>query len=66
MGLWMEVVKAKLRIGNVEKEATLSHYDTEAVFDVELPPGPTELQTWLMSRDGTEKGAYFVDVERVP
>ena len=42
MGLWIEVVKAKLRIGNVEKEAALSHYDTVAVFDVELPPGPTE------------------------
>ena len=66
MGLWMEVVKAKLRIGNVEKEAALSHYDTVAVFDVELPPGPTELQTWLTARDGTQKGAYFVEVERLP
>ena len=66
MGLWMEVVKAKLRIGNVEKEAALSHYDTVAVFDVELPPGPTELKTWLTARDGTQKGAYFVEIERVP
>jgi len=65
MGLWMEVVKAKLRIGDLETEATLSHYDTVAVFDVELPPGPTELQTWLIAQDGTEKGAYFVDIERV-
>ncbi len=66
MGLWIEVVKAKLRIGNVEKEAALSHYDTVAVFDVELPPGPTELKTWLTARDGTQKGAYFVEIERLP
>ena len=60
------MVKAKLRIGELEVEAALSHYDTVATFEVELPAGPTELQSWLTSRDGTEKGAYFVDVTRLP
>ena len=57
--------KARVKIGNVDEQVALSHYDSVAVFDVELPPGPTELQTWLTGRDGTEKGAFFVDVERI-
>ena len=65
MGLWMEVVSARLSIAGIEKEMSLSHYDTEAVFDIELPAGPADLKTWLISKDGTEKGAYFVDVEHL-
>ncbi len=49
-----------------ENPVELTSHDWRTDFDVELPPGPTELQTWLTARDGTQKGAYFVEIERVP
>jgi hypothetical protein len=33
------------------------------VFTAQLERGTAELQTWLFSQDGTERGAYYVYVE---
>jgi hypothetical protein len=35
------------------------------VFELQLPAGPVELQTWLEAADGSARGAYYVDVTRV-
>jgi len=37
---------------------------TAVRFELDLPGGPAELQTWLISSDGSERGAYFVYAER--
>ena len=56
--------KARIRIGAVERTMDVDASLPAAVFTVDLPAGPAELQTWLLSRDGSERGAYFVYVRR--
>ncbi|OYW16598.1 MAG: hypothetical protein B7Z55_14160, partial [Planctomycetales bacterium 12-60-4] len=57
--------KARIKIGGIEREAKVDPTQAAVAFEVRLPAGPTELQTWLISEDGTERGAYYVDVERL-
>lgn len=59
------IEKARIRIGAVDKTVAVDGGSMAAVFEVDLPAGPAELQTWLLSNDGTERGAYFVYAERV-
>jgi len=39
--------------------------DKAALFELTLPAGPAELRTWLYDRDGAQRGAYFVYVEKL-
>ncbi len=59
------ISKARLRIGPIDRSTDVDPKAHAAVFEVDLPAGPAELQTWLLSADGTERGAYFVYVERI-
>jgi len=58
---------ARITIAGHDRSATIEHpdLDTEITFELELPVGPTELQTWLTTPDGQTHGAYFVTVECV-
>ncbi|MCX6613046.1 MAG: N-acetylgalactosamine-4-sulfatase, partial [Acidobacteria bacterium] len=56
--------KARLRIGGIDRTIDVDQSAVAAKFEVELTRGPAELQTWLISRDGSERGGYFVYVER--
>ena len=64
-GVAIDAVKARLKIAGVDETAAVKAGDKGVAFEVELPAGPAELQTWLIGRDGTERGAYFVYVERL-
>ncbi len=57
--------KARLRVGTVDVLKDVDPGETAVRFEVDLAGGPAELQTWLQSKDGTERGAYFVYVERI-
>jgi arylsulfatase A-like enzyme len=57
--------KARLRLGTVDRTMEVDAEAKAAVFELDLPGGPGELQTWLMSSDGTERGAYYVYAERL-
>ena len=63
--LGIDASRARLKVGAVEMEKPTSPYDSSATFRVELPPGPTSLQTWLIGSGGKTRGAYFVYVRRV-
>lgn len=56
---------ARIRIGGVERETKVDPGKAAVEFEVRLPAGPLELRTWLIAEDGTERGAYYVDVERM-
>ena len=56
--------KARIRIGAIDRTIDVDPSAHAAVFTIDLPSGPAELQTWLISIDGTERGAYFVYVRR--
>jgi arylsulfatase B len=56
--------KARIRIGAVDRTVDADASLPAVVFTVDLPAGPAELQTWLISKDGSERGAFFVYVRR--
>lgn len=59
------IEKARLRIGSVDKTIDVDAGARAAVFEVDLPAGPAELQSWLISKDGKSRGAYFVYARRL-
>ena len=56
--------KARIRIGAIDKTIDVDPAARAAVFELDLPAGPWELQTWLISSDGSDRGAYFVYARR--
>jgi arylsulfatase B len=64
-GMAVPVTAARLRIGAAEGAAKPGADDKAAVIELQLKAGPAELQTWLTAADGSERGAYFVYVQRL-
>ena len=62
----MGMEKARLKIGAIDKEMTLSDTAPRATFHVTLDKGPAMLQTWLTRPDGEQHGAYYVRVRYSP
>ena len=60
----IEASSARLRIDATEFEKNLVPGDTKALFTASLPAGPATIQSWLTLPDGSERGAYFVYVQR--
>jgi len=56
--------KARIRIGNVNLSKKVNPDKSAVVFQVRLPEGKTELQTWFIDGDGTERTAYWVYVKK--
>lgn len=56
--------KARIRIGAVDRTIDIDPNAHAATFELDLPAGPAELQTWLISSDGAERGAYYVYAHR--
>ena len=58
---------ARVRVAGQEAAAKIADPGKQTVvsFELELPAGPAELQTWLTAPDGKIHGAYFVTVERL-
>jgi arylsulfatase A-like enzyme len=64
-GVAINAVKARLKVGGFDESAAVNASDKGVSFEVELEAGPVTLETWLIGKDGTERGAYFVYVERL-
>ncbi len=56
-------VRAKVRIAGQERESAVEPGARGVVFELDLPAGKTELQTWLYDEQGRAGGAYFTEVE---
>ena len=59
------VTRAKIKIGTIEKELSVSLEAKQVEFIIELPAGSTQLQTWFLDDQGRSRGAYYVEVERL-
>ena len=59
----VKALKAKVRIAGKEMEARVDPGSKGVVFEIELPVGKSELQTWLFDEQGRAGGAYFTEVE---
>jgi hypothetical protein len=66
-GKALPVASARLKIGAVEVSADVEPGAKAVEFTVELPAGPTQLQTWFLDRSGRQLcGAFYVEVLRLP
>jgi arylsulfatase A-like enzyme len=65
-GFPLTAAKARLYIGDmVDKTKPVVQGATSVRFEVELEAGDMEVKTWLIDKDGTSRGAYFVEVNRL-
>ena len=65
-GFPLSAAKARLYIEDmVDEIKPLEKGATAVQFEVELEAGDTEVKTWLIDKNGTSRGAYFVEVERL-
>ena len=59
----VKAVRAKMRIAGLEKECPVEPGSKGVVFELDLPAGPTTLETWLYDEKDEAGGAYFTEVE---
>jgi arylsulfatase len=64
-GVALPVAKARLKIGDTDRDAPVKETDKAITFTVTLKAGRTQLQTWFYDAAGKELcGAYYTDVRR--
>jgi len=64
-GVVINFVKARMRIGDQEKEKNVDKNAMDVKFRFELSPGITRLQTWLTDEDDVERGSYYVYIKKL-
>jgi hypothetical protein len=65
-GFPLTAAEARLVIGDdIDMKSVVSKGATDVQFEMDLRTGDTKVQTWLTEKDGTSRGAYFVEVERL-
>ncbi|MDW7691205.1 arylsulfatase [Flammeovirgaceae bacterium SG7u.111] len=64
-GKAFKVNEAKIKIQNVETSQMVNSGKGYVEFELDLEQGETNLQTWFKLDDGTEIGAYYVEVEKL-
>ena len=67
VGTALPITGARLKIdGMMDDRAPVGPTETEAVFEVDLEPGPAAIKTWFLNEDGRWLcGAYYLEVERL-
>ncbi|GAG23716.1 unnamed protein product, partial [marine sediment metagenome] len=63
-GKIIPAISVKLRVGNEYFEKEIESNDEQAVFNIELEKGDTEIQAWLTDSQGKEHPAYYVYVNQ--
>ena len=61
----IEGVRARIKIGSFEAAASILPHARSVRFEAELEAGLARLWTWFDRVDGSTRGAYFVDAERL-
>ncbi len=64
-GIPINVVTAKLKVGDQEQSQEVTKDALNAVFELELEPGEQEIKTWLIDENDVEVGAYYVYLKQV-
>lgn len=59
----VEAVRAKIQISGKEMESKVEPGSKGVVFELDLPAGKTQLNTWLYDGANKAGGAYFTEVE---
>jgi arylsulfatase A-like enzyme len=65
-GKALPITQARLKVANFDQTVPVTATDKLISFTVNLPPGPTDLQTWFLDINGKLlTGAYYVYVTRL-
>ncbi|SHJ76318.1 Arylsulfatase A [Reichenbachiella agariperforans] len=64
-GKALTIQKARILVQDKDRSTAVDGCSEFVEFTVELEEGDSQLQTWFTLEDGTELGAYFVDVEKI-
>ena len=64
-GVAIPIRSAAIQIGDQEASGPVTDEDKGAVFTLDLPAGPTHLQSYLLTTEGDDLGAYYVYITRV-
>lgn len=59
-GLALNLVKARIQIGDMVKEKNIDGNKQSVDFEMNLKEGKAFLQTWLIDSEGKERPAYYV------
>lgn len=63
-GKALNITRARILFGDQEQTMPVNSEDQEVTFTFQLPAGETDLQTWFITEDGEEFGAYYVYIKR--
>ena len=65
-GKALPIARARLKVANFDQTVPVTATDKAISFTVNLPAGPTNLQTWFLNANGgLLTGAYYVYVNRL-
>jgi hypothetical protein len=65
-GKALPIARARLKVANFDQTVPVTATDKAISFTVNLPAGPTDLQTWFLNANGgLLTGAYYVYVNRL-
>jgi hypothetical protein len=65
-GKALPIARARLKVANFDQTVPVTATDKAISFTVNLPAGPTNLQTWFLNTNGgLLTGAYYVYVNRL-
>lgn len=64
-GKALDIVKAKIKIGDFEEEKEVTSNDKFITFKAALKKGDVDLQTWFYDKSGDSLGAYYVYAEYI-
>lgn len=64
-GKALDIVKAKIKIAGEVLEEEVSKNDGEIQFEIDLPKGEQELQTWFIDSNDEGFGAYYVYINAI-
>ncbi|MEN8126199.1 MAG: arylsulfatase [Planctomycetota bacterium] len=64
-GKAIPAVTVKLKVGETVVEKAITDQDLFAEFSLELHAGNTQVQAWLVDKNGKLQGAYYVYVEKL-
>ena len=65
-GKALPIARARLKVAKFDRTVPVSATDKVISFTLNLPPGPTDLQTWFLDANGKQlTGAYYVNVTRL-
>jgi hypothetical protein len=60
-----EVIRARLSVGAFDQSVAVEPGQKLVQFSVPLQAGEVNLQTWFTEKNGTERGAYYVYIEKI-